>query len=149
MTGLDRLRQLPSALPSDDSAVTFTRATLVALLDEDDRGAVEDEFARDMTVDEVAKKTGRHPPRSAAGSSSGRSVDTNSTVAIGVSHARLGGNISRGRRCRTTHRGNLLKWTFGMAEGGWSLNNETPCPAMSGLWCRKGRSRLGRHPTRP
>ena len=60
MTVQDRLRQLASALPSDQSAVTFTRADLVALLDDDD-GETGSESGRDMTVEEVAEETGRAP----------------------------------------------------------------------------------------
>ena len=60
MMALDRLRQLASALPSDQSVVTFTRADLVALLDDDD-GETGSESGRDMTVEEVAEGTGRAP----------------------------------------------------------------------------------------
>ena len=59
MTGQDRLRQLASALPSDHSAVTLTRVDLFALLD--DHGEARSESQRDMTVEEVAKETGRAP----------------------------------------------------------------------------------------
>ena len=59
MTGLDRLRQLASALPSDHSAVTLTRVDLFALLD--DHGEARSESQRDMTVEEVAEETGRAP----------------------------------------------------------------------------------------
>ena len=58
---LDRLRQLASALPSDDSSVTFTRADLEALLWEDDHGEVAAESVRDLTVEEVGEETGRAP----------------------------------------------------------------------------------------
>ena len=61
MTALDRLRQLASALPSDDSAVTFTKAGLVALLDEDEAGGVAATFVRDLTVGDVAERTSRAP----------------------------------------------------------------------------------------
>ena len=54
----DRLRQLASALPSDDAAVSFTRADLLALLAEDGRPATR---TRDLTVEEVAEETGRAP----------------------------------------------------------------------------------------
>ena len=60
MTLHDRLRQLASALPSDDSAVTLTRADLVALLEDE----VDSESVRalgDLTVDEVAEEVGRAP----------------------------------------------------------------------------------------
>ena len=59
MTALDRLRQLASALPSDDSAVTFTRAGLVALLDEDGVGDVINTSVRDLTVEEVAAEVSK------------------------------------------------------------------------------------------
>ncbi len=59
MTGLHRLRQLASALPSEHSAVTLTRADLVALLD--DHGEARSESERDMTVKEVAEETVRAP----------------------------------------------------------------------------------------
>ena len=60
MTALDRLRQLVSALPSDDPAVTFTRAGLVALLDEDETGGAPT-FVRDLTVGDIAERTSRAP----------------------------------------------------------------------------------------
>ena len=60
MTLKERLRQLASALPSDDCAVTITRADIVALLEDDGRGT-EVASARDLTVEEVAKETGRAP----------------------------------------------------------------------------------------
>ena len=60
MTLKERFRQLASALPSDDSAVTITRADIVALLEDDGRGT-EVASARDLTVEEVAKETGRAP----------------------------------------------------------------------------------------
>ena len=60
MTLKERLRQLASALPSDASAVTITRADIVALLEDDGRGT-EVASTRDLTVEEVAKETGRAP----------------------------------------------------------------------------------------
>jgi len=60
MTLKERLRQLASALPSDDSAVTMTRADLVTLL-QGDIGEVDVASTRDLTVEEVAKETGRAP----------------------------------------------------------------------------------------
>ena len=60
MTIKERLRQLVSALPSDDSAVTITRADLITLL-EDDTGETGVDSTRDLTVKEVAKETGRAP----------------------------------------------------------------------------------------
>jgi excisionase family DNA binding protein len=59
MTVQERLRQLAAALPSDDSAVTLTRADLVALL-EGEAGAL-DVATRDMTVKEVAEEMQRAP----------------------------------------------------------------------------------------
>jgi excisionase family DNA binding protein len=54
----DRLRQIASALPSDDSAVTFTRADLVALLDRE--GAPASGLSpRDLTCEEVGEELGR------------------------------------------------------------------------------------------
>ena len=64
MTALDRLRQLASALHSDDSAVTFTRAGLMALLDEDGVGGViatSSQDAQELTVDEVAEQMRKAP----------------------------------------------------------------------------------------
>ena len=61
MTALDRLRQLVSALPSDDSAVTFTRAGLMALLDEGETGGVAATVVRNLTVADVAERTSRAP----------------------------------------------------------------------------------------
>ena len=55
----ERLRQLATALPSDGS-VTFTRADLVALLEEEP-GRVSAGSARDMTVEEVGAEIGRAP----------------------------------------------------------------------------------------
>jgi len=60
MTIKERLRRLASALPSDHSAVTMTRADLVALL-EADIGEMEVNSTRDLTVEEVAEETGRAP----------------------------------------------------------------------------------------
>lgn len=58
MTLEERLRQLASALPSDDSAVTITRADLVAML-EGDSSEVGIASAQDLTAEEVANETGR------------------------------------------------------------------------------------------
>ena len=58
MTLRERLRQLASALPSDGSAVTITRADIVALLEDDGR-ETEVDSTRDMTVEEVAYETHR------------------------------------------------------------------------------------------
>ena len=58
MTVEERLRQLASALPSNDSAVTITRADLVSLLE----GASSDAgvgSTRDLTVEEVGQEMGR------------------------------------------------------------------------------------------
>lgn len=52
-----RLRQLATALPSDKSSVTFTRADLIALLE--DSPDESDSIARDLTVEEVADEVGR------------------------------------------------------------------------------------------
>ena len=60
MTLKERLRQLASALPSDDSAVTITRADIVALLENDGR-ETEVGSTRDLTVEEVAWETHRAP----------------------------------------------------------------------------------------
>ena len=60
MTLEERLRRLASALPSDDSAVTITRADLVTLLERDGDDPVTDS-TRDLTVKEVAKETDRAP----------------------------------------------------------------------------------------
>ena len=60
MTLRERLRQLASALPSDDCAVTITRADLVMLLDDDTREARVGS-TQDLTVRAVAKETGRAP----------------------------------------------------------------------------------------
>jgi hypothetical protein len=56
----ERLRQLASALPSDDCAVTITRADLITLL-EDDTGETGVGSTRDLTVNAVAIETGRAP----------------------------------------------------------------------------------------
>ncbi len=60
MTLRERLRQLASALPSDDCAVTITRADLVTRLDDDTHEA-EVGSTWDLTVQEVARETGRAP----------------------------------------------------------------------------------------
>ena len=60
MTLKERLRQLASALPSGDCAVTITRADLVMLLDDDTREAGVGS-TQDLTVKVVAKETGRAP----------------------------------------------------------------------------------------
>ena len=54
------MRQLASALPSDDSAVTITRADLVALL-EGNRSETTVGSVRDLTVEDIAEETGRAP----------------------------------------------------------------------------------------
>jgi excisionase family DNA binding protein len=54
----ERLRQLASALPSDQSAVSLTRVDLLALLEEDRAPAAP---MRDLTVEDVAEETGRAP----------------------------------------------------------------------------------------
>ena len=60
MTLKERLRQLATALPSDDCAVTITRADLIALLEGDSSDAGVGS-TRDLTVEEVADETGRAP----------------------------------------------------------------------------------------
>ncbi len=60
MTLEERLRQLASALPSDDSAVTITRADLVFLL-EGDSSETGVASTGDLTVEEVANETSRAP----------------------------------------------------------------------------------------
>lgn len=58
MTLRERLHRLASALPSGDATVTFTKASLVALLEgepEDSQSAL----GRPMTVKEVAEYVGR------------------------------------------------------------------------------------------
>ena len=60
MTLKERLRQLASALPSDDCAVMITRADLVALL-EGDPTETGLGSTRDLTVEEVADETNRAP----------------------------------------------------------------------------------------
>ncbi len=60
MTIHERLRQLAAALPSDEAAVTFTRADLVALLDSEGEAA-SSLPSRDLTVEEVAVEMGRSP----------------------------------------------------------------------------------------
>jgi len=55
-----RLRQLAAALPSDSSAVTFTRADLRVMLDEDDVHE-SDLNLRDLRVEDEADETCRSP----------------------------------------------------------------------------------------
>ncbi len=59
MTLKKRLRQLASALPSDDCSVTITRAALGALLEGESSEEVGS--TRDLTVEEVAEETVRAP----------------------------------------------------------------------------------------
>jgi len=60
MTLEERLRQLASALPSDESAVTITRSDLIALLEGDSSDAGVGS-TRDLTVEEVGQEMGRAP----------------------------------------------------------------------------------------
>ena len=60
MTLRERLRQLASALPSDECSVTITRADLIMLLD-DDTFEAQVGSTRDLTVEEVASEAGRAP----------------------------------------------------------------------------------------
>jgi len=53
----ERLRQMAEALPSDESAVVLTRATIMSLLD----GPEAPTRQRDLTVIEVAEETSRAP----------------------------------------------------------------------------------------
>jgi excisionase family DNA binding protein len=55
----ERLRQRATPLPSDVSAVTLTRADLLALIE--DSSEAHPANARDMTVEEVAEETRRAP----------------------------------------------------------------------------------------
>lgn len=56
----DHLRQLADALPSDRSAVTFTRADLLALVERAGTDPLP-RRTRDLTVEEVAEETQRAP----------------------------------------------------------------------------------------
>ena len=56
----DRIRQLVTALPSDDSAVTLTRKDLAALVAGAD-DASPPLPQRDLTVEDVAEEVGRAP----------------------------------------------------------------------------------------
>ena len=60
MSTVERLRRLVDALPSDDSAVTLTRADLVALV-EDGGDTTPSAPSRDLTVEDVAEEVGRAP----------------------------------------------------------------------------------------
>ena len=60
MTLAERLRSIAFALPSDASAVTFTRADLLALAEKETDDAPTTGF-RDLSVEEVAKQAGRAP----------------------------------------------------------------------------------------
>ena len=57
MTLHKRLRQLANALPSDRSAISLTRADLVALLEEEEEPALDS--TRDLNIREVAEETRR------------------------------------------------------------------------------------------
>ena len=61
MTLADRLRSLAASLPSDASAVTFTRADLLALVEGATDKAGSPNHERDLSVEEVAEQTGRAP----------------------------------------------------------------------------------------
>lgn len=83
MTLADRLRSLAASLPSDASAVTFTRRDLLALVE----GAVDDAPAappRDLTVEDVAGQVGR----------------STSCVRLWLNHGRLRGYKLNGRDWR-------------------------------------------------
>jgi excisionase family DNA binding protein len=56
----DRLRQLASLLPSDESAITLTKADILSLVGEPPR-VNRPVPERDLTVDEVADETHRAP----------------------------------------------------------------------------------------
>ena len=58
MTVRERLSQLAAALPSDASAVTISRADIIAMLEEDPGSHVPTSM-RDLTAEEVAHETGR------------------------------------------------------------------------------------------
>ena len=58
MTLHDRLRQLASALPSDDAGIFLNRADLLTLAEE---GGVPATPTRDLTTKEVAHETHRAP----------------------------------------------------------------------------------------
>ena len=60
MTVQERLQLIASALPSDASAVTFTRADLQALIEEERLTGATVEITRDLTVAEVADVVGRN-----------------------------------------------------------------------------------------
>ena len=60
MTLAERLRSIASALPSDASAVTFTRADLLALVERETDEAPTISL-RDLSVEEVAEQVGRAP----------------------------------------------------------------------------------------
>ena len=60
MTLRERLLQLASALPSDRSAITITRADLESLL-EGETGETAITAAQDLTVEEVAEEMRRAP----------------------------------------------------------------------------------------
>lgn len=59
MTLADRIRLLTQALPSDGSAVTLTRADLLALLEEGPQAT--SATSPDLTVEEVATEVRRAP----------------------------------------------------------------------------------------
>ena len=61
MTLADRLRSLAASLPSDASAVSFTRADLLALVEGSTDKAGSPKHERDLSVEEVAEQTGRAP----------------------------------------------------------------------------------------
>ena len=61
MTLQERLRHLAAGLPSDAAAVTLTRADIVALLEEAGVPEGIQTAPRDLTVEDVAKQTGRAP----------------------------------------------------------------------------------------
>ena len=63
MTLKDVFVRSPSSLPSDNCAVTITRADLVALI-EGDSSETGVASTRDLTVEEVADETRRAPSRS-------------------------------------------------------------------------------------
>ena len=117
MTLEERLRQLASALPCDHSAVTMTRADLMALLERDGRDA-EVWSTRDLTVERVADETNRAPSTVRGWLIWGRSGAKSSTTVTGACPALLSENTSKlGRSRLVPRRETLATWTSGPGVG--------------------------------
>lgn len=118
MTAAERLQAIAEALPSDRSAVTLTRADLVALLAADAPGSP----TRDMTVGGVAEEVGR----------------ATSTVRTWLIDGKLRGYKLQGRDWRVT-RAALAAFLDGEGRvtGHETDEDESAAPKPDSAWRRR------------